>query len=158
MQLFFIFFGLPSLESQALGEPGGVQYLTMIVNLGAYSTEIVRAGIQAIPRGQVEAGLSLGMSRLEVFRYVILRPALEKIYPALNSQFIIVMLGSAVVSQISAEELTFAANFIPGSRNFRRFRSAISSPPRYTLALSCGFRWIFRRIGDRVFARQEIRR
>ena len=92
----------------------------MVINLGAYSTEIIRAGIQAVPKGHLEAGESLAMSRLQVLRYVVLKQAFQKVYPALSSQIIIVMLGSAVVSQISAEDLTYAANYIQ-SRNFRAF-------------------------------------
>jgi polar amino acid transport system permease protein len=93
-----------------------------VINLGAYSTEIIRAGIQAIPGGQLEAAAALAMNRLEIFRHVVLRPALAKVWPALSSQIIIVMLGSAVCSQISTEELSFAANFIQ-SRNFRAFET-----------------------------------
>ena len=92
----------------------------MVINLGAYSTEIIRAGIQAVPKGHIEAGDSLAMTKWEVLRHVVLKQAFQKIYPALSSQIIIVMLGSAVVSQISAEDLTYAANYIQ-SRNFRAF-------------------------------------
>ena len=120
VQLFFIFFGLPALGVRMSEWQAAV--LAMVVNLGAYSTEIIRAGIQATPRGQIEAAESLAMSRPQIFRHVVLRPALAKVWPALTSQVIIVMLGSAVCSQIATEELTFAANFIQ-SRNFRAFET-----------------------------------
>ncbi|WP_017902633.1 amino acid ABC transporter permease [Pseudomonas asplenii] len=120
VQLFFIFFGLPSLGLQISEWQAAV--LAMVINLGAYSTEIIRAGIEAIPRGQLEAAAALAMSRVEAFRHVVLRPALGKVWPALSSQIIIVMLGSAVCSQIATEELSFAANFIQ-SRNFRAFET-----------------------------------
>ncbi len=120
IQLFFIFFGLPSLGVQISEWQAAV--LAMVINLGAYSTEIIRAGIQAVPKGQLEAAAALAMTRAETFRHVILRPALAKVWPALSSQVVIVMLGSAVCSQISTEELTFAANFIQ-SRNFRAFET-----------------------------------
>lgn len=120
VQLFFIFFGLPSLGVK-MGE-WEAAVLAMVINLGAYSTEIIRAGIIATPRGQLEAAASLAMSRAETFRHVVLRPALQKVWPALTSQVIIVMLGSAVCSQIATEELTFAANFIQ-SRSFRAFET-----------------------------------
>jgi polar amino acid transport system permease protein len=110
IQLFFVFFGLPSLGVQ-LGEMQAA-CLAMALNLGAYSTEIIRAGIDATPKGQYEAGASLAMTRFQVFRHVVLKPALQRIWPALSSQIVIVMLGSAVCSQIAAEDLTFAANFI----------------------------------------------
>jgi polar amino acid transport system permease protein len=84
---------------------------------GAYSTEIIRAGIQVAPKGQWEAARVLGLTKAQTFFRVILPPSLRRIYPALVSQCIIVMLGSSVVSQVSYEELTFAANLIQ-SRTF----------------------------------------
>jgi polar amino acid transport system permease protein len=148
VQLFFIYFGLPSLGVRLTADEAAL--LAMIVNLGAYATEIVRAGIASIAKGQIEAGLSLGLTRRQVFAYVVLKPALAKIYPALTSQFIIVMLGSSVISQISAEDLTYAANYIQ-SRNFRSFEVYFVVTAIY-LALAIGFRAIFRSIGNRVFA------
>lgn len=118
VQLFFIVFGLPNLGLKMTA--GEAALLAMVINLGAYSTEIIRAGIQVSPTGQWEAGRVLGLSRLQTFIQVILPPSLQRIYPALVSQCIIVMLGSAVVSQVSYEELTFAANLIQ-SRTFLSF-------------------------------------
>ena len=120
VQLLFIFFGLPALGLHISEWQAAV--LAMVINLGAYSTEIIRAGIQAIPKGQLEAASALAMTRFEAFRHVVLQPALAKVWPALSSQIIIVMLGSAVCSQISTEELSFFANFIQ-SRNFRAFET-----------------------------------
>ncbi|WP_417702317.1 amino acid ABC transporter permease [Pseudomonas sp.] len=130
VQLFFIFFGLPSLGVRLSEWEAAI--LAMVINLGAYSTEIIRAGIQAIPHGQLEAAGALAMSRFETFRHVVLRPALGKVWPALSSQIIIVMLGSAVCSQISTEELSFAANFIQ-SRNFRAFETYLLTTALYLL-------------------------
>ena len=130
IQLFFIFFGLPSLGVHISEWQAAV--LAMVINLGAYSTEIIRAGIQAVPKGQLEAAAALAMTRAETFRHVILRPALAKVWPALSSQVVIVMLGSAVCSQISTEELTFAANFIQ-SRNFRAFETYLLTTLIYLL-------------------------
>lgn len=120
VQLFFIFFGLPALGVKL--DEWMAAMLAMVINLGAYSTEIIRAGIQSTPKGQIEAAMSLAMTRLQAFRHVVLRPALARVWPALTSQVVIVMLGSSVCSQISTEELTFAANFIQ-SRNFRAFET-----------------------------------
>lgn len=149
VQLYFLYFGLAQIGVKMTANQAAL--LAMVINLGAYATEIVRAGIDAIARGQWEAGLSLAMTRWQVFRHVVLLPALQKIYPALTSQFIIVMLGSSVVSQISAEELTFAGNFIQ-SRNFRSFEVYFVITAIYLL-LSLGFRQVFRLIGARVFRR-----
>lgn len=143
IQLFFIFFGLPSIGVQITEMQAAL--LTMIINLGAYSTEIIRAGVVAVARGQIEAALSLSMTRVQIFRHIILRPALQKIWPALSSQIVIVMLGSAVCSQIAVEELSFAANFIQG-RNFRAFEAYLVATAIYLL-LAIIMRQILRLIG-----------
>ena len=127
--------------------------IALSANLGAYATEIVRAGIEAIEKGKIEAGLSLGLSRLQVFRYVILFPALKIVYPALSSQFILLMLGSSIVSQISAEELTFSANFLQ-SRTFRSFEIYLAVTLMY-LVLSGLFRGIFYAIKLLAFGRRH---
>ncbi|WNJ97353.1 amino acid ABC transporter permease [Vibrio ruber] len=120
VQLFFIFFGLPALGLKLTAWEAGV--IAMVFNLGAYSAEIIRAGIDAVPQGQWEAGKTLGLTRRQIFIHIVLPPAYQRVYPALVSQCIIVMLGSAVVSQISVEDLTFAANFVQ-SRSFLSFES-----------------------------------
>ncbi|MGR7994524.1 MULTISPECIES: amino acid ABC transporter permease [unclassified Xanthobacter] len=147
VQLFFIFFGLPALGVKLSEDVAA--FIAMVINLGAYSTEIIRAGIQAVPKGHLEAGVSLAMSRWEVFRYIVLKQAFMKVYPALSSQIIIVMLGSAVVSQISAEDLTYAANYIQ-SRNFRAFEVYIVAAVLY-LMLAIGLRALLRGIGRAIF-------
>jgi len=147
VQLFFIFFGLPA-AGVKLSESTAA-FIAMTVNLGAYSSEIIRAGIEAVPKGHVEAGVSLAMSKWEVLRYVVLKQAFRKVYPALSSQIIIVMLGSAVVSQISAPDLTYAANFVQ-SRNFRAFEVYFLAALLY-LVLSVIMRAILRSLGRTLF-------
>ncbi|WP_460418995.1 amino acid ABC transporter permease [Pseudomonas sp. microsymbiont 2] len=146
VQLFFIFFGLPALGVRLSEWQAAV--LAMVINLGAYSTEIIRAGIQAIPRGQLEAAAALAMNRFEAFRHVVLRPALAKVWPALCSQIVIVMLGSAVCSQIATEELSFAANFIQ-SRNFRAFETYLLTTLLYLL-MAIVVRQLLAWIGQRL--------
>src|SRR5450631_3332900 len=153
VQLFFVFFGLPSLGVRLTELEAAI--LAMVVNLGAYSTEIVRAGIAAVPRGQVEAGASLAMTRFQIFRHVVLRPALQKIWPALTSQLVIVMFGSAVCSQIAVEELTFAANFIQ-SRNFRAFEAYFVATGIYLL-LAILLRQVLRSLGWWLFPKKVAR-
>jgi polar amino acid transport system permease protein len=150
VQLFFIFFGLPSLGVRLSPEVASV--LAMVINLGAYAAEIVRAGIESTPRGQVEAGLSLALSRAQVFTRVVLPPALARVWPALVSQVIIVMLGSAVCGQIAAQELSYFANLIQ-SRNFRAFEAYIVATLMY-LALAVALRQLLRWAGARfIFGR-----
>jgi polar amino acid transport system permease protein len=153
IQLFFIFFGLPSLGIK-MSELTAAN-LAMVVNLGAYSCEIIRAGIQATPRGQFEAGASLAMTPFQTFWYVVLVPALQRIWPALSSQIVIVMLGSAVVSQIAAEDLSFAANFIQ-SRNFRAFEIYFVTTGIY-LVLVLILRRLLQALGWWLFPRGAVR-
>ncbi|AIR00664.1 amino acid ABC transporter permease [Pluralibacter gergoviae] len=147
VQLFFIVFGLPSIGVKMTA--GEAALLAMLINLGAYSTEIIRAGIQVAPKGQWEAARVLGLSKVQTFCRVILPPALRRVYPALVSQCIIVMLGSSVVSQVSYEELTFAANLIQ-SRTFLSFEVYLVTTLLYLalsllmrqLLLAAGRRWL----------------
>lgn len=145
VQLFFIFFGLPVLGLKLSPEWSSV--IAMVINLGAYSAEIVRAGIQSTPSGQIEAALSLALTRMQTFVWVVLPPALQRVWPALVSQIIIVMLGSAVCGQISTEELSYAANLIQ-SRNFRAFEAFIIATALYlllTIATRSALNWLGRR-------------
>ena len=144
VQLFFVFFGLPAAGVKLTPEIASV--IAMVINLGAYAAEIVRAGIDATPKGQFEAAASLALSRVQTFLHVVLPPALQ-VWPALTSQIIIVMLGSAVCGQISTEELSYAANLIQ-SRNFRAFEAFIVATGIYLL-LSVGVRALLNWAGPR---------
>lgn len=142
VQLFFFFFALPALGLRWSAHAAAL--VAMVVNLGAYATEIIRAGIESIPHGQVEAGLALNLKRHQVFRYIILKPALKAIYPALTSQFILLMLSSAVVSAISADDLTSVAANLQ-SQTFRSFEIYIVVAGIY-FALALLFSLLFRTV------------
>src|SRR4051794_32271322 len=120
LQLYFFFFGLPAIGIRL--PPTQAALLTMVINLGAYATEIVRAGIESVPHGHTEAGRALGLRPLQIFFLVILPPTLRAIYQPLAGQFTMVLLGSSVTSAISANELTSAANLLQ-SINFRTFET-----------------------------------
>ncbi|WP_114972684.1 amino acid ABC transporter permease [Rhodoferax ferrireducens] len=120
VQLFFIFFGLPAAGFRLSAETAS--FIAMVVNLGAYAAEIIRAGLEATPKGQIEAAVSLALDRMQTFVRVVLPPALKKVWPSLVSQIVIVMLGSSVCGQISTQELSYAADLIH-SRNFRAFEA-----------------------------------
>lgn len=145
VQLFFLFFGLPAIGLQLSALEASV--LSLVLNLGAYAAEITRAGIQNTPRSQIEAAVSLAMNKWQVFTRVVLPPSLGRVWPAMISQVIIIMLGSAVCSQISTEELSFSANLI-ASRNFRNFESYIVAAIIY-LALSLLVRQLLGWLGTR---------
>src|SRR5208282_3640926 len=118
VQIFIFYFSLPVIGIRLTANTAAL--VAMTVNLGAYAAEIVRAGIEAIPHGQVEAARALGLKRLQIFRFIIIFPALKTVYPALSSQFILLMLSSSLVSTISAVELTSITNSLQ-STTFRSF-------------------------------------
>jgi len=140
VQLFFFYFALPAIGLRWSAHTAALA--AMVVNLGAYATEIIRAGIESIPKGQIEAGLALNMKAADIFRFVILKPALRAIYPALTSQFILLMLASSVVSAISADDLTSVAANLQ-SQTFRSFEIYIVVAIIY-LVLSLLFSALFR--------------
>ena len=151
IQLFFLFFGLPSLGLRLSPETASI--LAMALNLGAYACEQIRAGIEATPRGQIEAAQCLALSPWQIFTRVVLPPSLGRVWPALTGQIIIVMLGSAVCSQISTEEISYAANLI-SSRTFRSLEYYIVVTMIY-LGLSVLLRQFLNWIGPRfVFGRR----
>jgi len=118
VQLFIVYFSLPSLGIRLDADEAAV--LGLALNFGGYATEILRSGIEAVPRGQVEAATALGLRRMRIFRHVVLFPAIRVSYPGLAAQFILILLGSSVVSAISAEELTSTVNSLQ-STTFRSF-------------------------------------
>ncbi|MDB5847144.1 MAG: transporter permease [Rhodoferax sp.] len=144
VQVLFIFFGLPTL---GLGlQPWTAAAVALSLNLGAFSTEIIRGGIDAIPRGQFEAGAALGLSPFKTFRYVVLKPALRVIFPALSGQFVLLLLTSSIASSISAEELTSIAQSVD-SVTFRSFEVYIVAALLYffmSMIFSTAFKWIDR--------------
>ena len=111
-----------------------------------------RAGIENTHRGQLQAARSLALNEWQVFTRVVLPPALGRVWPAMVSQIVIVMLGSAVCGQIAAQELSYYANLIQ-SRNFRAFEAYIIATLLY-LALAVGLRQLLRWAGPRfIFGR-----
>jgi polar amino acid transport system permease protein len=148
VQLFFIFFGLPSLGLRMTAMQAAI--LAMTINLTAYTIEILRAGIEAVPPGQREAGLALGVSPAWVFICVVLPQAVANVYPALVSQIVITMLESAVVSQIAVTDLTHVADFIQ-SRTYRAFETYFTITLIYLVMALC-LRWLLARAGRRLFA------
>ena len=108
VQIFIVYFGLASVGLRLGAFTAAV--VALVVNVGAYTAEIVRAGIEAVPRSQREAAECLALSRWQQLRHVVLPPAIERVWPALTSQYVLLMLASSITSQISAEELTAVAN------------------------------------------------
>ena len=118
VQIYFIFFALP-LAGLRL-DPTPTAIIALGVNGGAYAIEIIRGGVQSIGKGQIEAGLALGLHKGQVFRLIVLKPALRAIFPSLTSQFILLTLTTSIASAISACELTSVAQNIENN-TFRSF-------------------------------------
>jgi polar amino acid transport system permease protein len=122
VQLFMVFFGLPELGIRLNATQAAL--LAMTLNLSAYAAEIIRAGIDSIHHSQLEAGYALALTPRQVFQHVILVPAIAKVWPALSSQFVLMMLASSITSFISVQELSGTAAVIE-SRSFRSIESYI---------------------------------
>lgn len=142
VQIFLVYFGLSSLGLSLNAIT--VSLIALTINVGAYSAEIMRAGFDSIEKQQLEAAVSLGLGRWQIYWHVILKQAMERMYPALTSQFVLLMLASSICSQISAEELTAVANFIQ-SDTYRPFETYIVVGGLYiflSVLLRVAF-WIF---------------
>lgn len=151
VQVFLVYFGLATLGFKVPANVAAVAAL--VLNVGAYTTEIVRAGLQSIQRSQIEAAECLGLSRPQIYWHVVIRPAIERVYPALSSQYVLLMLASSITSQISAEELTAVANRIQ-SDTFRSFETYVVVGILYIL-LSFLVRGVFWLVGLVAFPRRR---
>jgi len=113
-QLYFLYFGLPSLGIQMTEQVTGVIALTL--NSGAYMAEIIRAGILSIPQGQIEAGMSSGLTYFQRMRYILLPQAFGVTVPPLLGQAIVLVKDSSLLSLISVMELTRAGQILSSER------------------------------------------
>lgn len=148
VQIFFLFFALP-LAGVRLN-PTVTAILALGINGGAYAIEIIRGGVESIPKGQTEAGLALGLHKAQVFRLIVLKPALKAIYPSLASQFILLTLTTAICTSISAYELTSVGQRIE-AETFRSFEVYFTLTGIY-LVISLGTMWCLAAIGRRAFS------
>ena len=105
VQIFLFYFAVPVITGQRI-DPYVAAVGSCGINSGAYIAEIVRAGIQSIDEGQMEAGRSLGMTWTQTMRYVIVPQAIKRVIPPLGNEFIALLKDSSLVSVIGFEELT----------------------------------------------------
>ncbi|MBW2057612.1 MAG: amino acid ABC transporter permease [Deltaproteobacteria bacterium] len=122
VQLYLWYFGLGALHVDL--SPFLCVIIALGVNNGGYLTEIIRAGIEAIKEEQRRAGISLGMSRLQVFRYVVIVPSMGIVFPALCNQFVISILASALAMIIGVRDLTYEAVYLQ-AHTFRSIETYI---------------------------------
>lgn len=147
IQIFIIFFVLPSVGLRI--PPFQAAVLALSIYFCAYAIEIIRSGLEAIPKSQIEAAFCLGLTRLQVFRHVVLAGTLRTIYPAYTSQVILLLLGTSLASQVSAEELFHVAGFVE-SRTYRNFE-VYSLVCAIYLAITLSLKGLFFVVGRAVF-------
>lgn len=150
VQLFFWYFGLPQvlpqaaqawlngLQTRVLGLTFNLEVWTLIVGLAIYTSsrvaENLRAGIQSLPKQQTEAGLSTGLSRMQLYRYVILPQAVRLVLPTLTTEFLTIYKNSSLGLTIGVAEMTFATRQID-SYTFKGLEAATAATVLY-LAIS----------------------
>ncbi|MDR2932714.1 MAG: amino acid ABC transporter permease [Oscillospiraceae bacterium] len=132
VQIYFIFYALPQIglripEVPLFGQDfpryaSGI--LALSINSGAYVAEIIRAGIQAVDKGQTEAARSLGMTQGQTMKKIVLPQAFKNILPALGNEFVTIIKESSIVSVIGVGELMFRTSTVYGN-SFRFFESLI---------------------------------
>jgi polar amino acid transport system permease protein len=139
LQIFIVFFGLPSLGITLNAYTAGV--IALGVNVGAYLAEVFRAGIQSVPRGQLEAA--------SIFVEVVLPQAARAVYPAIVNNLIQLLLGTSLLSAIALPELSGTATVI-NARTLLYIQTFTITLIAY-LVLSNLLSWVAGQVGTRVF-------
>jgi len=136
VQMFFVAFGLPILLDMQWSFYTSA-LLAIMLNFSAYFAEIIRSGIESIPKGQVEAAHSLGIKKYHLVKDIVIPQALNKVYPSLVSQFIFLFLTTGLISEIGVEDLTWAGRFV-SDRTFRDFEVYLLLSAAYMI-----MSWVF---------------
>ena len=151
IQAYFLIFGLASIGLPMPIMVGAV--IALVVNIGSYTTEVMRAGIESIKSRQLQAAECLGLNGIQTFLHVILRPAMEKVYPSLASLYVLLMLGSSVLSAVGVEELFGISNQVQ-SATYRNFEVFVVLGVIY-LCLTIILRVFFWGLGQIIFPRRR---
>lgn len=146
VQLFLIYLGLPVIGIRF--SPLAALIVALTINNGAYLAEVFRAGLQAVPKGQLEAAASIGLSRRVTFVEVVLPHMLRAMYPALTNQFIQTVLFSSIGTVVGVEELT-QVTLILESRTYRTVELLTVLTALY-VALTFALAWSSRWLGARL--------
>lgn len=153
MQLYFIYFGLPQINmALTINSRFFAAFLTFSLNSAAYCSEIIRAAIQSIDRGQFEASKALGFSRAQTMRLVIFPQSIRRLIPPVANEFIMVLKDASLVSIIALADLTKVTRAISSSSG-----TALVYIPAMILYLimTAFFEFIFHRLEAR-FSRYEV--
>ena len=146
VQILFVYLALPQVGIILPAIPAGL--IALSFNYGAYMTEIFRAGIQAVHRGQREAAQALGMSDRLVMRRIVLPQAIRIVIPAIGNEFIAMIKDSSLVSILAVEELLFRARLV-GQQNFRSLEALIIAAAIYWI-LTIAFSQVQQRLERRM--------
>ena len=155
LQIMFFYIAIPVMYRSITGNRMNPDryicgLIALSINSGAYSTELIRSGIQGVDKGQWEACQTLGMSYFQTMRYVILPQAFKKIIPPIVSEFITLIKDSSLISCIGATELLMSAQVI-GARTFNSIPPLIGSGVMYlvmTLTISFVARKLERKLAE----------
>ncbi|TIO18651.1 MAG: amino acid ABC transporter permease [Mesorhizobium sp.] len=145
MQIYIIYLGLPQVGYVIGAVPAGIMALSLCY--GAYMTEIFRAGIESIPRGQTEGATALGLSPNQTMFLVILPQAMRVIVPPTGNQFIAMLKDSSLISVVGVWEIMYLAR-TQGQTEFRHIEMLITASMIYWL-LSIGLEFLQSRIEER---------
>ncbi len=154
VQLFFVVFGLPMLLGYRWPFAASA-LLALTLNFAAYYSEIIRAGLDNIDDGQIEAAAALNLTPKIRFFRIVLPQALARVYPSLVSQFVFLFLTTGIISEVGIEELTWSGRFI-ADRTFRDFEVYLVLTVLYVI-LALGFRGLFHVAGRQLFPWQLSR-
>ncbi len=146
VQIFFVYFALPQFGIVLPALVAGI--LALSFNYGAYMTEVFRAGIQAVPRGQREAAESLGLPETMVMRRIVLPQAFRIVIPAIGNDFVAMIKDSALVSTITVQELLWRASKV-GNQNFRTLEALLIAAAIYWV-LTIAFSYFQERLERRM--------
>jgi polar amino acid transport system permease protein len=146
VQIYFIYLALPQVGIVLPAIPSGI--IALSFNYGAYMTEIFRAGIQAVPRGQREAAQSLGLTERLVMWRIVLPQAFRIVIPAIGNDFVAMLKDSSLVSILAVEELLFRSQLV-GRQNFRSLEALIIAAAVYWI-LTIVFSYFQERLEHRM--------
>ncbi|MCY9532171.1 amino acid ABC transporter permease [Paenibacillus alvei] len=146
IQLFFLYFALPSIGIRMSSYTTALLAMTFLG--GGYLTEVFRAGIEAVPKSQLESGLALGLSRWQLFRDIVLPQALRIATPSLFANFIFLLKETTVVSAVAVPEILYTAtNYI--ALYYKTYEMLLMMTALYLLLflpLSFVLSWLERRL------------
>jgi polar amino acid transport system permease protein len=146
VQIYFIYLALPQVGIVLPAIPSGI--IALSFNYGAYMTEIFRAGIQAVPRGQREAAQSLGLTERLVMWRIVLPQAFRIVIPAIGNDFVAMLKDSSLVSILAVEELLFRSQLV-GRQNFRSLEALLIAAAIYWI-LTIVFSYFQQRLERRM--------